>query len=140
MGQNIKGAMLAAAGGMLVILAMTGIFSWMILKQILDLAHIDLMAAAVLITGSGTAAYSCGRGEGRIKRILGAELGIVISLAVLNLALFDGEISGLLPGVFLISGTAGAVMLTRLGKHSGQNRNIGRRKHRIGKLNKKYRR
>lgn len=140
MSVGIKRGMISAMIGILVILAATGLFGWMIRNEVLDIKHMDLMAAGVLILGSGAAAMCCGKGEGRIGRTAAAEIALVLILGMMNLLLYDGILNRLLPCVLLIAGTAGAVLLTGHRKTAGSYGKGRHKKTAISKLNKKYRR
>lgn len=137
---EIKRILLASGMGLLLILAGTGAFAWLILQRVIDITHLDLMAAAVLIFGSGGTALLSGAGEGSGKRTLLSEGVLVLLLLGLNLVLFDGSLTGVLPCVVLMGGTAGGICLLRMGK-TGKNVSKSRRKKRaVVMLNKKSRR
>lgn len=137
MGKEIRRGLFAVAMGILTMLVVTGFFSWAIIRQWLDIKHMDLMAAGVLIAASAMVAMVSARGEGIAKRVVTGELGFGVFLAVLNLGLFDGNLSGCIPCIVLIAGTSAAVMLMRMeksGKESGASKY---KKRRMGRLNKK---
>lgn len=138
MSSCIKHGILAMVMGLITILTMTGLFAWMILCQIVDVEHMDLMAAGTLILGSGAAAVICGKGEGRIGGIVVGETGIVLVLGLMNLLLFEGGLTGFIPCVLLISGTAMAVVLMGGRKTERRRGKEIRKKDALGKLNKKY--
>lgn len=140
MRKGLGRVLFAACVGIVVILAMAGMFAWLIRNETLDVCHMDLMAAGVLIAGSGAAAMCSGRGEGSLKRMASSELGVILFLGLLNLLLFDGQISGLIPCVILIFGTAGAVFLALLGTGLKTGRKYRHKRRQMGMLNKKYRR
>ena len=138
MSSCIKHGILAMVMGLITILTMTGLFAWMILCQIVDVEHMDLMAAGTLILGSGAAAVICGRGEGTRGCIVVGETGIVLVLGLINLLLFEGMLTGFIPCVLLISGTAVAVVLMGGRKTERRRGKEIRKKDALGKLNKKY--
>ena len=139
MGKEIRRILFAVVVGILVILGMTGLFAWLVLRETIDMIHMDLMTAGILIAGSGSSAMACGRGEGSAGRIVCAECGQVLFLCLVNLAVYDGMFfEGLFPCVLVIGGTAGAVVLARAGKHPQRYRGSRTSKRAMGKLNKKY--
>lgn len=140
MGKEIRRGLIGAALGILASLSAAGTFAWMLLRQLLDMEHMDMMAAGILILGSGAAALFCGAGEGRGRRALIAEGGLIVFLGLLNLALFDGALEGVVPCLLLIGGTAGAVLLLTGRKHTKTGRKRRQKKAPGSKLNKNRRR
>lgn len=138
MEKDMKRSIFAALLGVLTALCVIGMGTWMILEELLDVAHMDLLSAGVLITASGAAALFCGGGERRIKRIVISETVFVLMLGIFNLALFDGNLSGFIPCLLLIIGTSGGVILVTSGNRKKTYGKYGRKKRTIGNLNKKY--
>lgn len=140
MKKDFRRGLIGAALGVLTILSAAGAFGWMVLRQLWDMEYMDIMAAGVLILGSGASALCCGAGEGRGRRALIAEGGLMVFLGLLNLALFDGAMEGMVPCLMLIAGTAGAVLLATGRKHAKTGRKYVQKKGRVSKLNKNRRR
>lgn len=140
MGKEIKRGLIGAALGILTGLSAAGTFAWMMLWQLWDMEHMNIMAAGVLIVSSGTAALCSGAGEGRGQRAIIAEGGLILFLGLLNQALFDGTLDGAAACLFLIGGTTGAVLLLTGRKHTKSGRKNRPKKGAVGKLNKKQRR
>lgn len=132
--------LIGAALGVLTILSAAGAFGWMVLRQLWDIEHMDIMAAGMLILGSGVSALCCGAGEGRGRRTVIAEGGLMVFLGLLNLALFDGAMEGVVPCLLLMGGTTGAVLLVTGRKHAKSGRKYGQKKGHVSKLNKNRRR
>lgn len=131
MGKEIRRGLIGAALGILASLSAAGTFAWMLLRQLWDMEYMDMMAAGILILGSGAAALFCGAGEGRGRRTLIAEGGLIVFLGLLNLALFDGALEGVIPCLLLIGGTAGAVLLVAGHKHTKTGRMRRQKKARV---------
>ena len=140
MGENIRRIIFAVVVGILTALGLTGLFAWMIRREMLDPSHMDLMAACVVMVSAGVTAMACGRGEGNVKRTSLAETGFLLVLGCINLMLFEGALNGLIPCALLVAATAAAYILCGLGKTGKRKRKYGRSGSAVGKLNKKYRR
>lgn len=140
MGKEIRRGLIGAALGILASLSAAGTFAWMLLRQLWDMEHMDIMAAGILILGSGAAALFCGAGEGRGRRAVIAEGGLIVFLGLLNLALFDGAMEGVVPCLLLIAGTAGATLLVTGRKSTKSGRKRRQKNGPVSKLNKNRRR
>lgn len=140
MGKEIRRGLIGAVLGIVTGLSAAGVFAWMLLRQMWDMEHMDIMAAGILILSSGTAALGCGAGEGRVRRAIIAEGGLILFLGLVNLALFDGVLDGAAASLLLIGGTTGAMLLLTGRKSAKSGRRSRQKKGAVGKLNKNRRR
>lgn len=107
--------------GLVTMLVLAGAFAWMIQREIIGAAHMGLAAVAVLMLGGFLGAVCSGRGEGRFVRSGAVAAGLIMVLLLINLAVYDGSLGGLLPGAAAVIGSAGAAALV-LGGGSGNRR------------------
>ena len=102
---------LAVAGGTIVLLSLSAGAAWMVQRGWMARENMGLAAAAILLSSGFVGAVICGRGGGLLMQALSG-LGVMLVLMGLNLALFDGDLRGLVPCGIALWGGVGAGALT----------------------------
>lgn len=125
-----KKAVFGLAIGLLAIMVMTGSFAWFVDREMMGREHMSLASAVVLALSGLLGGLCCGRGEGRLGRCVIVGAGLILMLLLLNLLLFDGHLSGLLPGSLVIFGSVAASMLIGGQKRSRSRRSYSYKKYR----------
>lgn len=97
--------------GLVVMLAVTGGFAWMMSAQVLGREHEGLASAGTLIISAFLGALCSGRGEGQIVRSAAVGAGMILVMLLLNLLLFDGSLSGVIPSAVVTIGASAAAGL-----------------------------
>ena len=124
--QGWKNVCFGIGTGMLGILTVAASFAFLIEKEILDVAYMNIAASLALLIGSLLGALCSGRGEGRILRVICVGVGQLLLLLLINIIFFGGSLGGLVPGVVVISGGCAAATLIRA-SGSGRKRSHYRR-------------
>lgn len=119
---DLRGVWLGIGVGLVTILALTALSAWLVSTEHLPAEQAHIAAAGILAAGSLIGSLCCSRGEGRWLRCGAVALGLCLGLMGLNLTFFDGSLSGLLPGVLVVAGGAGAAALTKGEKRPGGRR------------------
>lgn len=119
--QDWKRVAFGIGAGILVILAATGGFAWLISREIISREHMEIASAVVLVTGSLVGAFVTGGGDGRPARCVAAGMGIILLLLMINLMFFDGNIRRMIPGAVLVAGSVIAASIMG-GNHKGRRR------------------
>lgn len=125
-----KRALFGLTVGLIVIVSAAGAGAWLINREILGRENMDVAAAVILVLGGLLGGLSAGRGEGRLGRCAMVAIGLILVLLFLNLLLFEGNLSGLLPGALAVLGSTGASMLIGGEKRSRNRRTRSYRKYR----------
>lgn len=111
--------------GFLVMIAGAAGFAWLIEKEMLAREHMGIMATGLLAAGGFLGGLCAGRGEGRLARAAAVGAGLVMVLLLLNLVLFGGSWSGVIPGLIAVLGSASAASLIG----AGDRKKWGRRRY-----------
>lgn len=101
---------ISAAGGIIMAVSLCGTSAWVVERGWLSREMMDPVAVGILAVSGFFGAVICGRGGGILVQALSG-LGILLTLLGFNLALFGGELHGVIPCLAALAGGVGVGVL-----------------------------
>lgn len=110
-----RSVLLGTGMGTLILVCGTAAGAAMMAGGVVDVAHMGLLAAGILVLAAvlGGMTALLGQGSGMDAALAG--LGELVVLMVLNLALCDGKMEGIGVTILVLAGGCGAAALLRVG-------------------------
>ena len=110
-----RSVLLGTGMGTLILVCGTAAGAAMMAGGVVDVAHMGLLAAGILVLAAvlGGMTALLGQGSGMDAALTG--LGELVVLMVLNLALCDGKMEGIGVTILVLAGGCGAAALLRVG-------------------------